>query len=343
MTTRDMQITRLFLFVFIFNAVAFDFVKAAPSRCILSEICVRIVSSLARRPQGYKVEIPRHTHRPHVSKPVSEETEMRYLSGGRLNTILKLGDTVHRPSGSWTPQVHELLKHIRKEGFFAAPIPLGFDESGNEIVSFIEGEVSNYPLSVTAASPEALISAARLLRKYHDASGNFLATHFTDSACWQLSCRSPQEVICHGDFAPYNVVLGGKQGKEAIGIIDFDTCHPGPRIWDVSYALYRWAPFKNPDNRDGFGNIDEQIKRGFLFCEAYGFPQNRRSQLPDIIVERLQALIDFMRAEAEKGNETFQSNMEQGHHLRYLNDIEYIAQHRHKIEAGLIIRRKKNA
>jgi len=27
-----------------------------------------------------------------------------------------------------------------------------------------------------------------------------------------------------------------------VALIDFDTAHPGPRIWDVAYAAYRFVP-----------------------------------------------------------------------------------------------------
>lgn len=59
-----------------------------------------------------------------------------------------------------------------------------------------------------------------------------------------LSAVNPIEVMCHGDFAPYNVVLNG---SDAVGIIDFDTLHPGSRLSDVAYAVYRWAPLKIPE------------------------------------------------------------------------------------------------
>ena len=62
--------------------------------------------------------------------------------------------------------------------------------------------------------------------------------------------------MCHGDFAPYNVVL---KGEQAVGIIDFDTCHPGSRLWDISYALYRWSPFMHLKNPDRLGSLEEQI------------------------------------------------------------------------------------
>ena len=203
---------------------------------------------------------------------------MEYLQGGRENKIGRVDNAVHRPAGPWTRSVHALLRHVRAVGFTAVPEPLGFDDAGKEIVTFLEGEVSNYPLSAAAASEEALVSAARLLRAYHEATRAFLAQN-PESHTWLLPSRTPIEVICHGDFAPYNLVLNGRQ---AVGIIDFDTAHPGPRIWDIAYALYRWAPFTNQQNPDRLGNLETQIDRARLFCDAYGFPAAQRDELSQL-------------------------------------------------------------
>ena len=256
----------------------------------------------------------------------------KYLEGGRQNQIRRIGDYVHRPTGRWTNQVHKLLNHLRKNEFYSAPEPLGFDDQGQEIVSFIKGNVSNYPLSPNASSLQALISAAHLLRNFHDASQSFLDDVSSEEKCWQLPVRYPMEVMCHGDFAPYNVVLDGKQ---AVGLIDFDTCHPGPRSWDIAYALYRWSPFTNPDNKDGFGSIEEQILRARLFCQAYGLANIQRVGLAHLIIERLHVLVDFLITQAQKGDNVCESNMQDGHHLLYLADMEYIKHHLIKIEAGL--------
>lgn len=257
---------------------------------------------------------------------------MEYLQGGRQDQIVRISDRVRRPVGPWTKQVHKFLHHLRSQGFFAAPEPFGFDTSGREIVSFLEGDVSNYPLSDNASSINALISAAQLLRKYHDASQSFLTSEHYDNNCWQLPCRNPQEVMCHGDFAPYNVVL---DGKLAIGIIDFDTIHPGPRTWDVAYALYRWAPFTNPNNSDGFGTLEDQITRARSFCQTYGLPDKKRIGMADLIIERLQSLVSFMLHQAREGNKTFELCVQHKHHLLYLADTEYIATHKPTIEDGL--------
>jgi hypothetical protein len=64
--------------------------------------------------------------------------------------------------------------------------------------------------------------------------------------------------MCHGDAAQYNTVV--KDGV-AVGFIDFDAAHPGPRVWDVVYAVYRFAPLQGPDNPESFGTPREQGRR----------------------------------------------------------------------------------
>ena len=164
-----------------------------------------------------------------------EMTNKEEILGEGVTNVVRIGDTVHRSPGIWTASVHALLKHIRERGFLAAPQVLGFDADGREILSYLEGKVSNYPLPPDARSKVALISAARLLRSYHDATIDFVSHH---QGSWQLEEHPPLEIICHGDYAPYNCVM---RDDEVIGIIDFDTAHPGSRIWDVAYAVYRFS------------------------------------------------------------------------------------------------------
>lgn len=256
---------------------------------------------------------------------------MEYLEGGRVNQIVRRGQTIHRPAGVWTPTIHKLLAHVRARGFLAVPQPLGFAAVGQEIVSYIPGEVSNYPLSAAAASTEALISAAELLQAYHKTSASFLS-QLQGHERWMLPARTPAEVICHGDYAPYNVVL---QGCQAVAIIDFDTAHPGPSVWDIAYALYRWAPLTHPNNPDGWGAEPQQIKRASMFCDAYGLSKVSRGGLIALVIKRLQALVAFMQAEANSGNEAFKANIADGHQLTYLADIEYLQAKGQEIQRGL--------
>ncbi|MGB1250004.1 MAG: phosphotransferase [Candidatus Promineifilaceae bacterium] len=257
---------------------------------------------------------------------------MQELEGGRAGKIFRSADNVYRPAGFWSPSVHLLLAHLRAQQFMNAPEPVGFDESGNEIVSFVAGDVYNYPLRGAVASEEALCSAARLLRRYHDASATFLEKDAHKDLSWLLPAKEPQEVICHSDYAPYNVVL---EGNCVVGMFDFDGAHPAPRLWDIAYAVYCWTPFKtNPD--DALGDLAQQSARAKLFCDSYGLPQQDRHQLAEKMATRIEALVAFMHDEARKGNAAFIANIADGHDKSYLNDIAYLRRHADTITLQLI-------
>ncbi|NAW86625.1 aminoglycoside phosphotransferase family protein [Photobacterium halotolerans] len=257
---------------------------------------------------------------------------MEELQGGREGQIFRSDNKIYRPRGKWSETVHFLLSHIAENGFNAAPKPYGFDEKNNEILSYVEGDVFNYPLKGNIATTEALTSAAKLLRLYHDASSSFLSKHSNEPMEWMLPGREPAEVICHGDYAPYNVSL---IGSEKVGIIDFDTAHPAPRIWDIAYALYCWAPFKTHEY-DAMGDLESQSIRAKQFCDAYGLLEVDRQGLVKAMIDRVQALVDHMHNEASKGNQAFIENIKDGHHLAYLTDIKYLSSHQQYITDALV-------
>jgi len=248
------------------------------------------------------------------------------LRGGGSNTVERFGKIIRRKVGYWSPRVHEFLKFIARQGFANAPDPVGLDGEANEILSYIPGEVGNYPLSEQVSSEPALVSAAKLLRHLHDVSVLFVPDR---AGGWMFPAREPQEVICHGDFAPYNCVF--KDGQ-AVGVIDFDTAHPGPRRWDLAYAIYRFAPMSSPANPDAFGNLAEQLHRARLFCDTYGLQNHERIALPASVIQRLRTMIDFMRSQALAGNLSCQRNIEAGHCDLYQEDIRYISVHANKFE-----------
>jgi hypothetical protein len=76
--------------------------------------------------------------------------------------IVRIGDTVHRPTGWWTPSVHALLKHLEAVGFKYAPRVLGFDDQGREVLSYIEGK-SGKDGWTKITTDEGLKKFARLL------------------------------------------------------------------------------------------------------------------------------------------------------------------------------------
>src|SRR5918998_3351245 len=94
------------------------------------------------------------------------------LAGGNVSAVSRVGDTVRRGTGPWTPAVHALLRHLEGVGFDGAPRVLGTDELGREVLSYVPGDTPD------RASPEAvtgrvLEGVGRLLRRYHEAARGF--------------------------------------------------------------------------------------------------------------------------------------------------------------------------
>ncbi|RKF18769.1 phosphotransferase [Alginatibacterium sediminis] len=258
------------------------------------------------------------------------------LSGGRRQAIYLEKDCVYRPWNSWSDSVHLLLNYLQAQGFTQSPRFLGQSEQGQEILSFIDGDVYNYPLQGPIASETALVSAAKLLKQFHQHSASFLKTIDYKSLPWMLESNEPIELVCHGDFSPYNVAL---RGELVVGVFDFDTAHPGSGLWDVAYAVYCWAPLKTGTVASigtGLNRWPQQLRRARIFCDNYGLNAKQRRRLPSLMAKRLQALVNFMLKQASAGESCFIENVEHGHHLGYLADIDYINAHADELIDGLL-------
>lgn len=250
------------------------------------------------------------------------------LAGGNITAPVRVGDTVHRAAGPWTPTIHALLRHVLAQGFKGVPTPLGFDEHGREVLTYMEGEAGTYPLPAYMWSDETLAGAARLLRRYHDATASFAPP---DDALWQFIYPDNRrhEVICHNDFAPYNMVFVDRRPQ---ALIDFDTAGPGPRIWDVAYAVYRFVPLSWAGDMQALGLSDvvEQGRRLRLFCDAYGL--EKRAGLLHMVRQRLQALCNVLLRGAANGNAAFQKMVDDGHVDFYRREIAAFREHKMALE-----------
>ncbi|MCK6265706.1 aminoglycoside phosphotransferase family protein [Vibrio sp. ZSDE26] len=255
---------------------------------------------------------------------------MEMLEGGRENAVFLDGKNVVRPLNPWSSTIHRLLSHYQAEGLTETP-RLVSTTNANEVLSYVEGDTYNYPLAGAIASQTALVSAAKLLRALHDASVSFIQRNDIHDFPWMLPIRVPSEVVCHGDFTPYNVALSG---SEVTGAFDFDTAHPAPRVWDVAFSVYCWAPFKT-DINDRLGTLDDQIERAKQFCDGYGLGTSDREKLVGVMIDRIQSLVDYMMEQAENGDVHIQKNIEDGHHLTYLKDIENLRSNKNAITYAL--------
>lgn len=154
--------------------------------------------------------------------------------------VVRLANTVRRPVHPWTPAVHALLRHLEDVGFPYAPRVLGIDQEGREILTYLGGQ-SGPQGWAKVVDDAGLMAFARLLRDYHDAVAGFRPP---DELRWFTGETGPREdeVICHGDFGPWNIVW---RGERPVGILDWDYARPADRMHDLAYALEYVAPFQN--------------------------------------------------------------------------------------------------
>lgn len=165
---------------------------------------------------------------------------------------MRVGDTVRRPARYSTHLMRDALLHLERVGFDAAPRWQGVDEHNRDILSWIEGETYTErsqmhpyigePPARISFRDQQLAAAMKLLRRYHDT--------FTS------------EVICHGDYGPWNIIW--RQGLP-YAIIDFANAHTGDPSEDVAYALRVFL---------GYGLVEappqELALRTRIMLHAYG-------------------------------------------------------------------------
>ena len=207
------------------------------------------------------------------------------LEGGHMTEVARLGDQVLREAGPWTPTIQRLLAHLSEQGLEWVPEPQGWTKDGREALTYLKGKVPTYPLPEWVYDDAALKRAAKWLRQLHDAT-----VGYTDpDPHWRSAPRKPAEVICHNDFAPYNMVF---RDHELVGVIDWDFAAPGPRLWDLGYLCYRMVPLMRPSNPDAPDLPIDLSARLELALRAYGSDATV-PQLLEVIVERLEDLASF--------------------------------------------------
>jgi hypothetical protein len=243
------------------------------------------------------------------------------LAGGNLTKVVRIGDTVRRESGPWTPSIHRLLRHLLDRGFALAPEPLGLDEMGREILTFIPGETltkSRWPQWVW--SDDLLREAVAALADYHRKVADFRPTR-VESRLGTVRLHSDQ-IVCHNDFAPYNCVF---RERHLVGLIDWDVVCAGDRTWDLAFFAWRWVPLYPPSPDLSWRSIAVCGRRLRQIVDASD--PNDRSDFVQRIVARVDASRRGILKFASEGDEAFIKLMEDGHADQMQRTIDFIRIH----------------
>jgi Ser/Thr protein kinase RdoA (MazF antagonist) len=250
--------------------------------------------------------------------PESEET----LPGGNMaGEVRSVGQTIRRRTGLWTPAVHRLLRHLELAGFQGAPQAFGIDEQAREILSFFPGEVV-HPHVLDDAH---LARVAHLIRQFHTAVASFVAPA---DAHWQTigrDPRGPDELICHNDLAPWNLIVG----DQSWALIDWDLAVPGRRLWDLALPVCSFAPL--------WPGQTAHMRRYRVFCRAYGLSAADEHELLNVVVERTQRMWQTLVDNADR--EPYTTLVREGHAESWRHVAEYVEQHTALWHDQLAVRR----
>jgi hypothetical protein len=230
----------------------------------------------------------------------------KVLSGGNTHEkVVRVDDTVRRPTGPWTPGVHALLVHLQKRGFEGAPRVHGIDEQGREVLDYIEGEVVHPEHVDRIASDAALAEVASVIRRFHDAASSFIGSRAYVWSDRGSDPAGPNEILCHNDLAPWNLVRSS-DGRWVF--IDWDFAAPGRRSWDLAFALLSLVPLMPDSDLD-----DVRTRRRIaVFRSAYGideFPEDALS----VAAERCQREADLIYRLGAAGEMPYARLLAEGH------------------------------
>ncbi|MBG6136362.1 phosphotransferase [Longispora fulva] len=187
---------------------------------------------------------------------------------GSVNVVRRIGETIRRPSGPWTPVVRSLLEHLADVGFTAAPRFLGIDSEGREILSLLRGEVALRPWPAVLRGEDGIRSIATWLRDYHAAVAGFTPPA---DAVWRVPGQTwtAGQIVRHGDLGPWNSVW---RGADLVGFIDWDFAEPGSTWDDLAQLALYLAPLRGDEHARAAGLAEPTDPRGRLesLCDAYG-------------------------------------------------------------------------
>ena len=206
------------------------------------------------------------------------------LPGGNVGGAVRIGDTVRRQRGFWTPAVHALLEYL--DGRIAGiPRVLGEDEQGREVLSYLHGRVVD--VDTELLTDDQLVSLLAWTRELHD-----VVAGFSHPGPWRFFPVSEPTLICHNDIAPYNSCFAG---DEVAGVFDWDLAGPSTPLFELAFIAWNCVPL--------FRDIgaDAAAQRLDLIAASYG--DILPSQILHAVPERIQLMLDGIPAAARAGDE----------------------------------------
>jgi hypothetical protein len=213
---------------------------------------------------------------------VTCEHEQR-LTGGNVGGAVRVGETVRRSTGPWTPAVHALLGHLALR-VPHVPRVLGFDEMGREILTYLPGrvvDIDTEPLTVGQ-----IVSVVEWTRTFHVAVAGFAPP----GPRRYLPLPGPT-LIGHNDIAPYNVCFNG---DDLVGVFDWDLAGPSTPLFELAFIAWNCVPL--------WRDIRPELAARRLTVIASTYRGFHPREILRAVPRRIQIMLDGIPAAAAAGD-----------------------------------------
>jgi 8-oxo-dGTP diphosphatase len=181
------------------------------------------------------------------------------LEGGNVGGAVRIGRTVRRPTGPWTPAVHRVLGRAREAGLDGVPEVLGTDARGREILTYLPGTILD--VDEDLMTDGQLVATARWLRRLHGALDGVDL-----DGPWRWFDVPDAIVLGHNDVAPYNLCF---EGDTLTGVFDWDLAGPTTPALELAQLAWSGVPLYRARP------ADEVARRLDLLATTYGGPSAR--------------------------------------------------------------------
>ena len=214
-------------------------------------------------------------------QPIDEEQR---LPGGNVGGAVRVGSTVRRATGPWTPAVHALLTYLA-DRIPGIPRVLGRDEQGREVLSYMPGRVIE--VEKERLSPGQITSLVRWTRSFHAAVADF-----RHPGPWRYFPVAKPTLIGHNDIAPYNACF---DGEEVAGVFDWGLAGPSTPLSELAFIAWNCVPL--------WSDIDPgaAAERLTLIASAYGGFSAR--EILHAVPDRIRRMLDWIPVAAAAGDQ----------------------------------------
>ncbi|MCL3817959.1 phosphotransferase [Aeromicrobium wangtongii] len=218
------------------------------------------------------------------------EDDSEHLPGA-VGGATRIGRTVRRPTGPWTPAVHELLTYLHDNGLRGVPTVHGLDDEGREVLEYVEGR--GVPIDREIVLDSVLEEAVVWLRDFHDIVEGFRQS---GPRTWRggEAELEPGQIICHHDPGAYNWII---QSGHFVAMIDWDMAGPGRPIEDLAFLAWTAIPlYREIPAADVARRLD-------ILVEAYG--EWGPMTVLEAVAERMSVAADRIEAGQARGDQGF--------------------------------------